>query len=149
MFSQLFPQLHKTCIKWNMSIGYRYFAVLLGFVCVHSYTTECTAEDLPKSRHLLGHDLNNLTTALARLPQKSQKDLCACAPLCVWVCMHTPTSRNANIQMWGTDGRGCPKNATWVHRRTKKTGLKAEKATESQKNKWEGKEWDRICWENK
>lgn len=58
-----------------------YFCALLSFcicgsVCLYTHTrtqahtTECTAEDLLKSRHLLGHDLNSLTAALAGLPEK-------------------------------------------------------------------------------
>lgn len=71
LFSLLFAQWHKTSIKCNMSGGYLYFAVVLLLlfvfpcVCVFTHTTECTAEDLLKSRHLLRHDLNSLTTALA------------------------------------------------------------------------------------
>lgn len=59
------------------------------FFFVHTHTSECTAEDLLKSRHLLGHDLNSLTTALARLPQKSQTDSC----VCVSACTHTHKPR--------------------------------------------------------
>lgn len=106
-----------------MQVGCLCIWLFLSRVCLFTHTTERTAEDLLKSRHLLWHDLNSLTGALARLPEKSQ---------------HARIRGDANIHLWGRGGRGGPRKCD----SSAQTGGRVEKNREAgwkKSEKWMGR----------